>query len=75
MKTAAEQENAAVFFIAIFKNSPYQNSIFAICSLRMLLVHEKRKLLYLQIALGYASRRLSKTSFTTSKATCPGALA
>ena len=26
-------------FIAIFKNSAYQNSIFAICSLRMLLVH------------------------------------
>ena len=25
--------------IAIFKNSAYQNSIFAICSLRMLLVH------------------------------------
>ena len=39
MKTAVEQENAAVFFIAIFKNSAYQNSIFAICSLRMLLVH------------------------------------
>ena len=32
-------------FIAIFKNSAYQNGIFAICSLRMLLVHEKRKLL------------------------------
>ena len=32
-------------FIAIFKNSAYQNSIFAICSLRMLLVHLKRKLL------------------------------
>ena len=25
--------------IAIFRNSAYQNSIFAICSLRMLLVH------------------------------------
>ena len=25
--------------IAIFKNSAYQNGIFAICSLRMLLVH------------------------------------
>ena len=32
-------------FIAIFKNSAYQNGIFAICSLRMLLVHSKRKLL------------------------------
>ena len=31
--------------IAIFKNSANQNGIFAICSLRMLLVHEKRKLL------------------------------
>ena len=30
---------AASFFIAIFKNSAYQNGIFAICSLRMLLVH------------------------------------
>ena len=27
------------FIIAIFKNSANQNSIFAICSLRMLLVH------------------------------------
>jgi len=27
------------FFIAIFKNSANQNGIFAICSLRMLLVH------------------------------------
>ena len=26
-------------FIAIFKNSAYRNGIFAICSLRMLLVH------------------------------------
>ncbi len=26
-------------FIAIFKNSAYQNGLFAICSLRMLLVH------------------------------------
>ena len=30
---------SAVPFIAIFKNSAYQNGIFAICSLRMLLVH------------------------------------
>lgn len=30
---------AASFFIAIFKNSTNQNGIFAICSLRMLLVH------------------------------------
>ena len=30
---------AASFFIAIFKNSANQNGIFAICSLRMLLVH------------------------------------
>ena len=29
----------ASFFIAIFKNSANQNGIFAICSLRMLLVH------------------------------------
>ena len=29
----------AHFFIAIFKNSAYRNGIFAICSLRMLLVH------------------------------------
>ena len=34
-----------LFIIAIFKNSAYQNGIFAICSLRMLLVHQKRKLL------------------------------
>ena len=33
------------FVIAIFRNSAYQNNIFAICSLRMLLVHQKRKLL------------------------------
>ena len=32
-------------FIAIFKNSADQNGIFAICSLRLLLVHSKRKLL------------------------------
>lgn len=30
---------AASFFIAIFKNSANQNGIFAICSLRLLLVH------------------------------------
>ena len=35
-------------FIAIFKNSACQNGIFAICSLRMLLGHYKRKLQYLQ---------------------------
>ena len=29
----------SLFFIAIFKNSAYQNGIFAICSLRMLLGH------------------------------------
>ena len=29
----------ALPFIAIFKNSANQNGIFAICSLRMLLVH------------------------------------
>ena len=28
-----------LIYIAIFKNSAYQNSIFAICSLRMLPVH------------------------------------
>ena len=32
-------------FIAIFKNSSDQNGIFAMCSLRLLLVHSKRKLL------------------------------
>ena len=32
-------ETTFVAFIAIFKNSANQNSIFAICSLRMLLVH------------------------------------
>ena len=32
-------------FIAIFKNSADQNGIFAICSLQLLLVHYKRKLL------------------------------
>ena len=35
-------------FIAIFKNSACQNGIFAICGLRMLLGHYKRKLHYLQ---------------------------
>ena len=35
-------------FIAIFKNSACQNGIFAICSLRMLPRHYKRKLQYLQ---------------------------
>ena len=35
-------------FIAIFKNSACQTNIFAICSLRMLLGHYKRKLQYLQ---------------------------
>lgn len=35
-------------FIAIYKNSACQNGIFAICSLRMLLGHYKRKLQYLQ---------------------------
>ena len=40
-------------FIAIFKNSACQNGIFAICSLRMLLGHYKRKLQYLQTVQNY----------------------
>ena len=43
MKTAAEQENAAVFFIAIFKNSAYQNGIFAIALFTAMILPPGRK--------------------------------
>jgi len=37
--TSSKNGNVQHSFIAIFKNSANQNGIFAICSLRMLLVH------------------------------------
>ena len=38
-EAAAQMLCGSLLFIAIFKNSANQNGIFAICSLRMLLVH------------------------------------